>query len=348
MAAPLDRIARRLRERVNQTAETELFEADGQLYGLPRLSPLEFRRAMRLKAELLREFRHQAFEELYEVRDIENDCGRCLELLHLIPLAIQTGDPAGCRRALHTELKLLHGVGPRLEVHLRRSGYDTLGDLVEHPRWGAQARRLLDEMSLGDLKRLQRLIHRWFPVSHPLGLALLGLVPQERLVLFDVESLGLFGRPIVLLGSARFREGKLEVRQLLARDIMEELSALWEISHALGEEPTLVTYNGRAFDVNFLRERFSYYGLCVELEPVHFDLLPHTRKQFAGTLPDARLETVERHLGLERTIDLPSALVPDFYNTYLETQNIGPLIPIIEHNKYDLIALAVLLGELSR
>jgi hypothetical protein len=61
-----------------------------------------------------------------------------------------------------------------------------------------------------------------------------------------------------------------------------------------------------------------------------------------------RLETVERCFGLERTIDLPSSLVPDFYNTYLETGNIGPLIPIIEHNKHDLIALGVLLVELSR
>jgi len=152
---------------------------------------------------------------------------------------------------------------------------------------------------------------------------------------------------VILLGVARPCEDGLEISQYLVRDITEELPALAAVIRLLGEEPALVTYNGRAFDVNLLSERLGYYGLPGSLDPVHFDLLPHARRRFGGVLPDARLETVERHLGRGRALDLPSALVPDFYNTYTETENIGPLIPILEHNKHDLIALAALLRALA-
>jgi hypothetical protein len=40
---------------------------------------------------------------------------------------------------------------------------------------------------------------------------------------------------------------------------------------------------------------------------------------------------------------------PEFYETYLRTGNCGPLVPIIEHNKQDVVSLALLffylLGE---
>ena len=49
---------------------------------------------------------------------------------------------------------------------------------------------------------------------------------------------------------------------------------------------------------------------------------------------------------MERHEDVPSGLVPDFYKTYLKTGNIGPLIPIIEHNRQDVVTLARLLSQL--
>lgn len=349
MAVDLERIARRLRERVESAVESDWFAPEQErLYGLGRLSYGEFRRAMRLKSELLSEFRGAKLEECYTAQPVENEYGCCLKLVHRLRWEIPLGPPEESRRALLCELKLLYGIGPTVEAQLRAVGYQTLSDLLRHPRWREQARRVLHRLNTQDVKALQRLVHRWFPISHPLGLKLCGLIPKEQLKFFDLESLGLFGRPVVLLGLAHLKEGGLEVEQYLVREILEELPALLEITRRVGEEPPLVTYNGRAFDLNFLEERLSYYGLYVELDPVHFDLLPHARRRFCKQLPDVRLETVERHLGLRRPIDLPSALVPDFYNTYLETGNIGPLIPIIEHNKHDLLALAVLLAELSR
>lgn len=349
MAVGLDRIAQRLRERVESAVETELFAPEAESpYGLTRLLYSDFQRAMRLKAELLREFENKKLEEFYQTEIVQNEYGTCLKLIHSIPLELSLGDPEMSHQALYSELKLLYGVGPAVEARLHILGYRTLRDLAEHPRWGNQAQQLISELGQQDVKRLQRLIHRWFPISHPLGLKLFGMTSKEKLRIFDLESLGLFGRPVVLLGMARPCGDSLKIHQYLTRDILEELPALLEITRALGQEPALVTYNGRAFDMNFLEERLSYYGLRVEIDPVHFDLLPHARRRYRDRLSDVRLETVEKHLGLRRMIDMPSALVPDFYNTYLETNNVGALIPIIEHNKHDLITLAVLITEFCR
>ena len=50
--------------------------------------------------------------------------------------------------------------------------------------------------------------------------------------------------------------------------------------------------------------------------------------------------------GLERQGDVPGQYIPDYYNTYLTEGNIGPLIPIIEHNKQDIISLASFLEKI--
>ena len=315
-------------------------------FAAPDVDPSSFRRAMRLKAELQRTFAGRTLDDLYVTDVLEGDYGTCLEIRHREPLDPSWPAASTCRGRLQGTLRLLHGVGPRVEVSLHRAGYTSLGDLTDHPRWGAEAERVLDCLHDGPLADIHRLLRRLFPASHPLNLDLLALTSPRDLAFLDLESLGLFGRPVVLLGLARFDEHGLDVRQLVARDITEELPALAIAAERLGQAPIWVTYNGRAFDANMLRERLDYYGLFPEFEPIHLDMLPHARRRFRGTIPDARLESVERQLGRAREIDLPSALVPDFYNTYSETDNIGPLVPILEHNKHDVLTLTALLQRL--
>ncbi|MEJ2281884.1 MAG: ribonuclease H-like domain-containing protein [Candidatus Bathyarchaeota archaeon] len=43
---------------------------------------------------------------------------------------------------------------------------------------------------------------------------------------------------------------------------------------------------------------------------------------------------------------MPGALVPQFYDTYLKTKNVGPLVAIVEHNKQDLVSLGTLFSRL--
>jgi uncharacterized protein YprB with RNaseH-like and TPR domain len=64
-------------------------------------------------------------------------------------------------------------------------------------------------------------------------------------------------------------------------------------------------------------------------------------------LPDARLLTIEKHIfGEDRADDVPGAMVPEFYESYLESGNPGPLVPVVEHNRKDMITLARLFAKL--
>jgi hypothetical protein len=343
----LKRIAARLHRRAARLQEQELIE-EQELgpYLLARTPYREIRAALRLKEALLAEFAGTRLEELYHCSEVENEFGRVLRLESSVPQRISLYDRQRSFRVLSSQLRLVYGIGPTIERELRERGYRTLEDLKEHPRFGREAARLSAALRRGDLPRLAATVERWFSPSHPLTLALTGLV-GKRLIFFDLESLGLFGRPLVLLGLARPKDGGLLIDQYVIRSITEELAAIAAAAEVLAGAGALVTYNGRAFDVNYLEERLSYYGISRRIERPNFDLLYHARRCFKGSLPDCRLETVERYtLGIERPFDVPSALVPDFYNTYLEEQNIGPLVAIIEHNKQDLISLAALLSKL--
>ena len=305
------------------------------------------RRAQRLKEDLLRKFAGARLEELYRCAEVKNEFGKVLRVEDFVRQELSLPDRHRSIDLLSSQFRLLYGIGPVTERGLRKRGYRTLEDLSAHPRFGPEASQLHLAIQQGDLPRLMREVERWFSCSHPLTLALLGLA-ERGVVFFDVESLGLFfDGPLVLLGLARPVNGSLLVEQYVIRLPYEEQAALAAAVEALTRAEALVTYNGRSFDVNYLKRRLGYYGLYREIGKPNFDLLHHARRRFKESLPDCRLETVERHiLGVKRPFDLPSELVPDFYKAYLEKKNIGPLVAIIEHNKQDLVGLAVLLNHL--
>ncbi|MEN3010397.1 MAG: hypothetical protein ABDI20_05390 [Candidatus Bipolaricaulaceae bacterium] len=62
-------------------------------------------------------------------------------------------------------------------------------DLLLHPRWAWQVEQILAAVERRDLPALNRLVTRWFPLSHPIALALLGFVEPEEIVFLDIETL---------------------------------------------------------------------------------------------------------------------------------------------------------------
>ena len=79
----------------------------------------------------------------------------------------------------------------------------------------------------------------------------------------------------------------------------------------------------------------------------HFDVLHFSRRQWKDQFPSLRLSALEREiLGITRNDDVPGQMVPEFYETYLRTGNCGPLVPIVEHNRQDVVSLALLFFHL--
>ena len=50
--------------------------------------------------------------------------------------------------------------------------------------------------------------------------------------------------------------------------------------------------------------------------------------------------------GISREVDIPGSLVPEFYEAFLRTGNCGPLVPVVDHNRQDLVTLGHLLPSL--
>ncbi len=136
------------------------------------------------------------------------------------------------------------------------------------------------------------------------------------------------------------------MHQYVLRDVHEEPAALAAFLSHVEARSALVTFNGRTFDVPYLEQRLAYYHIRGDLQRAHFDALHFARRKWHGMMPDFRLFTLQKHLLGARETDIPSALVPEFYETYLRTQNVGPLLAVIEHNRQDLIALAHIFSRL--
>lgn len=253
-------------------------------------------------------------------------------------------------RALLTELRFVYGIGAQYTAKLRDEGYTSIPELCDHPRWGDASTALLESWGTPlDPRAVNRSLERWLPSADPLHLRSLGLVPIERLLFFDLETLGLGGSPIFLAAVGRFVDGGFLIRQYLASSLGGEVALLERMEAELRDSSVLLSYNGKSFDWTILRGRFAYYGLPLSAAPIHVDLLHHARHAFGAVVPDCHLETVERCvLGIERSNDLPSAEVPIHYTAYLETGNAAYLLPVVNHSRQDLLSLVVLLKRLLR
>jgi uncharacterized protein YprB with RNaseH-like and TPR domain len=172
----------------------------------------------------------------------------------------------------------------------------------------------------------------------------------SRIAWVDIESAGFMGRPIFLVGVMRPRDGELVITQFLARDYSQERALLAEFAAFAARLQVLVTFNGKCFDLPFLRERMAYHRVKGGPEMECVDLLWAARRRWRGKLPDCRLQTLERHLCRRlRPGDIPSALIPQRYHDFVRSQDASLIAPVMRHNRLDLLTMAelsvLLLGE---
>ena len=160
----------------------------------------------------------------------------------------------------------------------------------------------------------------------------------------DTETAGLHGRPLFLMGLVRYRRGEFMLTQYFARNYAEEVGLLSQFAAMLPELKLLVTFNGKAFDWPFVRDRMVYHRVECEPSFAHLDLLHPSRRRWRAELPNCRLQTLERYLsGRWRSGDIPSDQIPQRYHDFVREQDARIIAPIFHHNRLDLIAMMELL-----
>jgi uncharacterized protein YprB with RNaseH-like and TPR domain len=176
--------------------------------------------------------------------------------------------------------------------------------------------------------------------------------PSTRLVLLDTETTGLgtgTGTLPFLVGVGGWEGERFVTRQLLLPEQSDEAGFLDHLASLVSPDACLVTYNGRTFDWPLLVARFRLHGRPAPSYVAHLDLLPLARNVWRHRLGDARLRSVERAVcGVQRAHDLPGGLVPSRYLDYLRSGHGGLLRLVLEHNRQDVVSMALLLGVLAR
>jgi uncharacterized protein len=172
-------------------------------------------------------------------------------------------------------------------------------------------------------------------------------------VYMDTETTGLssgVGNLAFMVGLARWQGGRrILLRQFVLAGFSGERAMLEQVAAWVGERATLVSYNGKRFDLPLLDGRCRAQRLAGCLSGLgHLDLLYAVRRAFRGIWPDCRLQTVEqRLLGMRRVDDLPGAEAPLAWRDWLGRGATGRLRGVLAHNRQDLLSLAVLHRRLA-
>jgi hypothetical protein len=192
--------------------------------------------------------------------------------------------------------------------------------------------------------------------ASPRLLALLALDPSlaERdpagALYLDTETTGLHGGTgtvAFLVGLAYWAPGAggLTVEQVLVRNLGEEEPMLAHVRDRIAAASMLVTFNGKSFDLPLLRTRFVMARLEPPREPPHLDLVHLARRVHKPRGIECKLTSIEREvLGFARENDVPGGEVSQRYLDFLRTGDAGSLLGVVEHNAWDVVAMAALVG----
>jgi uncharacterized protein YprB with RNaseH-like and TPR domain len=168
-------------------------------------------------------------------------------------------------------------------------------------------------------------------------------VPEGTLF-FDIEATGLTALPLFLIGVMDRRGDKLETRLYLARDYSEEAAVVSFFAKEAAAADHLVSFNGKSYDLPFIRSRAAYHLMEFEVDLPHTDLLHVSRRIWGKGLPNCKLGTLEKMiLGRPRSGDIPGSEIPEAYHAFVRTDDATDLARIMEHNRLDLVSLAHLL-----
>ncbi len=188
-------------------------------------------------------------------------------------------------------------------------------------------------------------------VTGPIPILLGNHYDIEDLIFYDTETTGLSGGAgtvVFLVGIATLEGSNLSLEQIFLSDYPGEEEFLEYLSRRLNPDRLFVSYNGKGFDSHLLKTRFLMSGRQWEM-PNQLDLLYIARRFWKRITGVCTLGTIEQQvLGIERSVDIPSAEIPDMYFQSLRTGDYQMLYSVFEHNLQDVCSLVDLFHLLGR
>lgn len=312
-----------------------------------KLSPSYYRD---LKEKLMIEYENKSLKDVMDCKIASSSFGDVLKITkrEKVDFNIENNN---FKEQMNANLKLLPKIGLKTEENLKNKGYDTIESLKSHDKYGDLAEKFLknlDEMTFCEIIDLLD-SNRYSKKCRQNVLKSISLTDKENFKFMDIETKGLSNVPIILIGVAEIKGNVIEASQYFLRDYTEEANIIDAYLSHLDEDSVHVTFNGKTFDVPYIKNRCIYNRIDADLDLAHLDLMYFAKNLWGEKLPNCQLQTIERELfDIERIDDVPGQFIPGYYDTYLENNNIGPVVPIIEHNAQDIISLASFLDKMYR
>lgn len=162
----------------------------------------------------------------------------------------------------------------------------------------------------------------------------------------DLETTGLAGGTGTvpfLIGFGYYHENKFKITQFFLNDLAEEQLLIKKIRDFFYEMNfrSVVTYNGKAYDIPLLETRFA---LCRSSFPLsslpHLDFLLAARLLWKKKYESCRLFSLAQQLiQATRDEDIPGSEIPIRFFHYLRSRDFSLVEPILNHNLEDLLSL---------
>ena len=173
----------------------------------------------------------------------------------------------------------------------------------------------------------------------------------RRVLFLDTETTGLSGGAGTVafeIGVGFFDERGMVIRQYVMRDYSEEGPMLAEIASLFQCVDTVVSFNGKTFDLPLLESRMVMNRIRLNVTQMpQLDLLHAARRVYKLRLKRCNLASLEEAvLGQTRCDDLPGAQVPQRYFDYIRTKEFALLEDVLRHNFDEVKSRACLTGHL--
>ena len=174
----------------------------------------------------------------------------------------------------------------------------------------------------------------------------------DRALFVDLETTGLAGGAgtyAFLVGCGWFDGGVFRLRQFLLADFAAEAALLESFAELAADVEWLVTYNGKTFDLPLIETRFALQRMTAPFtRAAHVDMLHPARRMWRDDV-ECRLTYLEQTLcGHEREGDVPGFEIPSRYFQYVRSGDPRPLAAVLEHNRLDIVSLAMLTARASQ
>ena len=165
------------------------------------------------------------------------------------------------------------------------------------------------------------------------------LVPDGS-IFMDIETTG-FSRVnnrIYMIGWLVKQNNIYTLYQYMTEDPSEEKDLILTFMRSIADMGHLYTFNGKSFDIPFINSRGDKYGLPDVANITSIDMYRQIKnREHLLDLPNLRLNTLERYLGIYREDKYDGGELIDKYLEYEKNKSSYLLDLLLLHNREDIV-----------